>query len=155
MEIAVVVESGLEQPDEVVERLKGQGVTAIESDYPPFIELPERVVEQIGQRLRDGGGRLWSVYAPFGGEYNLSNLNDRQRRWAVEIHKLVFQRAALAGASVAVIHPGGPANPDDFSRMLDLLRNSLNELLPVAEKYGIVLGLENMLLSCVRKLPRC
>ena len=145
----------LPEPEKRIPQLKAEGVTAIEAGYHFFITYPESVVQRNAQLLRQAGIQLWSVHAPFGGPHSLSHLDESTRRRAVEYHKYVLERIALAGASadvasltsspIAIIHPGANAKDEEIPRMISLLLDSLEELLPVAERLGVQLGLENML----------
>jgi len=147
MEIAVHTWGApvLPKPEETIPQLKAEGVTAIEAGYHFFVTYPESVVERNAQLFRQAGIQIWSVHLPFGDAHNLSHLDETARRRAVEYHKYVLERIALAGASVAVIHPGAEAKEEEIPRMIPLLLDSLEELLPVAERLGVRLGLENML----------
>ena len=139
----------LTQPEETIPQLKAEGVTAMEDGYHFFVTYPESVVERNAQLLHQAGIRIWSVHAPFGDSHSLSHLDESTRRRAVEYHKFVLERIALAGASagspMAIIHPGSHARDEEIPRMISPLLNSLEALLPVAERLGVQLGLENML----------
>ncbi len=135
----------LPKPEETIPQLKAEGVTAIEAGYHFFVTYPESVVERNAQLFRQAGIQIWSVHAPFGDAHNLSHLDEPTRRRGVEYHKYVLERIALAGASMAIIHPGADAGEEEIPRMIPLLLDSLEELLPVAERLGVRLGLENML----------
>jgi len=135
----------LPKPEETIPPLKAEGVTAIEDGYHFFVTYPESVVERNAQLFRQAGIQIWSVHAPFGDAHNLSHHDEPTRRRAVEYHKYVLERIALAGASMAIIHPGADAGEEEIPPMIPLLLDSLEELLPVAERLGVQLGLENML----------
>jgi len=146
MEIAVHTWGApvLPKPEETIPQLRAEGVTAIEAAPRFFVTYPESRVERNSRLFTQAGIRIWSVHAPFGDSHNLSHLEPTRRR-AVEYHKYVLKRIALAGASIAVIHPGANAGKEEIPRMIPLLLDSLEELLPVAERLGVRLGLENML----------
>lgn len=132
--------------DEELQAWSEAGIVAIECDYGPLVENPVRLLQRWRQAFRDAGVRFWSVHAPFGGSHNLAHSDARTRRRAVEYHKFVLERAAMMGAAVCVLHPSGSARPEVASQKAwDWLRESLDELLPVAEEFGLVLALENML----------
>jgi sugar phosphate isomerase/epimerase len=140
----------LANPEESIPQLRAEGVTAIEDGYPFFVTYPESVVEENARRYREAGIRIWSVHAPFGGTYSLSHPDDDVRRRAVEYHKFVLTRVALAGAPGAapmvVLHPSnGGLQVEEIPRLIPGLLHSLEDLLPVAEGLGVRLGLENML----------
>jgi sugar phosphate isomerase/epimerase len=141
----------LAEPEESIPQLRAEGVTAIEDGYHFFVTYPESVVERNARLFRQAGIRIWSVHAPFGHDYTVSHLDESTRRRAVEYQKFVLERIALAGDSVdggnpmVIIHPGARARDEEIPRMIPLLLDSLESLLPVAERLGVRLGLENML----------
>ncbi len=122
------------------------GIAAVESDYPPLVENPVRVLDGWAQAFRDAGIHFWSVHAPFGGQNNLSHPERRVRHRAVEFHKFILERAHAVGAGVLIVHPASSAQTGmGQAKAWDWLRASLDELLPVAEELGTVLAVENML----------
>jgi sugar phosphate isomerase/epimerase len=139
----------LANPEEAILLLRAEGVTAIEDGYHFFVTYPESAVEENARLLREAGIRVWSVHAPFGGSHSLSDLDELTRRRAVEYHKFVLERIALAGSSgdapMAIIHPSSHCQDEEIPRMIHCLLDSLEDLLPVAERLGVRLGLENML----------
>ena len=126
--------------------LRLQGITAVELSYLQLMSHPESVLERGVRQLNQAGIRVWSVHAPSPNDqdYLLSRPNDLDRRRAVETNKTVLERVALSGASVAVIHPGRESGPVRDSAVVSRFLKSLEELLPVAERLGVRLALENM-----------
>ncbi len=134
----------LPRPEEAIPELQAAGVTAIEAGHSFFIANPERIVEENSRMFHQAGIRIWSVYAPFGKDRNLADPDALKRHHAVEYHKFVLERVALAGASLVVIHPGAYGGEQEVPRMLPLLSDSLESLLPVAERLGVRLALKNI-----------
>ena len=143
MEIGVV-SYFLSDPDERVPLLQAQGVTTLEMNYRMLVTYPQSVVERGIRRLHQAGIRVWSVHAPYGGDYQLSHPDEFTRCRAVEYDKYVLERIAWTGASVAVIHPGNDRGPEEDPQVLSRLLDSLEGLLPTAERWGVRLALENM-----------
>jgi sugar phosphate isomerase/epimerase len=136
----------LTRPEELIPRLREAGITAIEAGYQFFVSHSEAVVEENTQLFRQAGIQIWSVHAPFSrGTGNMSDLDEPSRRRAVEYNKNVLERIALAGTSVYVIHPGSFAKEEEVPQMLRVLLDSLEELLPIAERTGVRLALENII----------
>ncbi|MCY3902968.1 MAG: sugar phosphate isomerase/epimerase [Caldilineaceae bacterium] len=136
----------LTRPEELIPRLKAAGITAIEAGYQFFVSHSEEEVEKNTQLFRQAGIQIWSVHAPFGRALgNLSDLDESNRRSAVEYNKYVLERIALAATSVYVIHPGSFAKEEEVPLMLRVLLDSLEEILPVAERSGVRLALENII----------
>jgi sugar phosphate isomerase/epimerase len=137
---------GLELADKAVQELRDNGVTAIETGPPFVLECDEATVRETGKRYRAAGIALYSCHAPFGGENDLSLLEEEARVRAVEMHVRTLQRAALAGISCVVIHPSGRIEDDEEPRQRrDQLHRSLETLVGAAQEAGVRLALENML----------
>jgi sugar phosphate isomerase/epimerase len=60
---------------------------------------------------------------------------------AIEDAKLAIYQAALTGASTLILHPGARNNHMQ-SHLRRLIRLALDELVPLANDYGITLGIE-------------
>ncbi len=131
--------------EEAVEALRAEGVTALEPGPSFLLGYEEAAVERNGKRYREAGIRLYTCHAPFGGDNDLSQLDEQGRTRAVAVHKETLRRAALAGVECIVIHPGGRTEPEHKLRRLDRLRASLATLLETAEQTGVRMALENML----------
>ncbi len=132
-------------PERLPEQLQGwasAGFAAIETDYPPLVENPMRVLESWPSLISDAGLTLWSVHAPFGYSYNLSHPDKRTRKRAIEMHKVILERVRAVGAQVLVVHPSADGSQKDSAPYL--LNESLEELLPVAQELEVVLAVENM-----------
>lgn len=136
---------GLETPEETIDSLLGQGVEAFETSHRFFLEADEQTIQMTGELFRKSGIAIWSVHAPWGGENNLSHLEESKRRQALKSHKRLLRKVGLAGVKVMVIHPGEEAEEKDMPLVTDLLLESLKELMPVSESCGVKLALENML----------
>lgn len=131
--------------DEAIESLRVEGVTALEPG-PSFLDADEVVLKSAAARFRAAGIRLYSAHAYFGGDNDLSLLEEDKRKKTVAYHERALTRAALAGISCLVIHPSGRLETvGEEMRRLDQLCASVETLLKTAEKTGVRLGLENML----------
>lgn len=136
----------LEPTDENIQSLSAQGVTAIELGALFLTARDDRTVRSAGEQCQDAGIRLYAGHPPFGGEADLSQLDEGGRRKAVTVLTQSLARAALAGIECAVIHPsGGSIGPEDQARRREQLLRSLDSLLVVAERLRVRLALENML----------
>ena len=131
--------------DEGIRSLLEQGGAALEPGPPFLFQEDESVLEAGARKLRSAGIRIYSCHARFGGESDLSLLEEDKRRAAVAEHEKALARAALAGAECIVIHPSAWMKEEDAQRHLDRLCASLEALLASAERTGVRLALENML----------
>jgi sugar phosphate isomerase/epimerase len=129
-----------------VAALQADGVTAAEFGPPCLLQEDEAAFLETVRRYRAAGIRFYAVHAPFDAPAELSQLDEDGRQNAVEIHRRALSRAALAGTSCLVIHPGrGGCPKDEIARRSQQLYASLDALLPAAEQAGVRLALENML----------
>lgn len=131
---------------EAIAALQANGVSAAEFGPPFLLQEDEPAFLATVQRYHDAGIDFYACHAPFDAPAELSQLDEDARRNAVAIHVQSLTRAALAGASCLVIHPGrGGCPEDEIARRSEQLTASLEALLPAAERVGVKLALENML----------
>lgn len=129
-----------------VDALRADGVTALELGASFLTKHDEAAIQAVGQWCRAAGIRLYACHPPFGGEYDLSLLDEDARQKAVSGMVPALVRAALMGAECAVIHPSsGSVPPEELERRQGQLERSLEVLLRAAEKLNVRLALENML----------
>jgi len=127
-----------------IEFLKSQGVKAIEAGPGFLLSYDENTIVKIIKNFRDAEIEFYSVHAPFGGDTDLSQIDTEKRTKAVAISKEILDRAVIAGIKCIIVHPGGGVFNDDEEERLDKLCLSIETLLPIAEKSGMQLALENM-----------
>jgi len=144
MRIAVHVgESNL---DEILNEMVENEVEAFECGPRFFNDSDERKIRDTARALRENGIRIWSVHAPFGESCNLSSLNPEERSKAIDAHKTLLRKVALAEAELVVVHPGvGEEDETKCASMLKLVPESIYDMLPVAEEVGVKIAVENML----------
>ena len=87
--------------------------------------------------IRDAGLRVSSLCR--GGWFSAPTAEERRKR--VEDNRIAIEEAALLGAPVLVI-VSGPANGQTLTDARATVLDGLLEVLPVAEKAGVVLGIE-------------
>lgn len=123
-----------------------QGVEALEPGATFLTTHSEAEIERLGQMCRDANIRIYACHPPFGGEVDLSQLDEAARLKAIPAMVDSLRRTALVGADCAVIHPsGGYIAPEERMRRLDQLTRSLEALVSAARQIGVRLALENML----------
>lgn len=130
--------------DEDLAELREQGVRYIEPLFDFLIKMPEAEVREAAKKLSSVGVHFHTCHGPFGGEYDLSLLDEDARKAAVASHLKALQRTRMIGGKVMIIHPGhgnaGNARDERFEKLMV----SLDALVGPAEKAGIRLALENM-----------
>jgi len=87
--------------------------------------------------IRDAGLRVSSLCR--GGWFSAPTAEERRKR--VEDNRVAIEEAALLGAPVLVI-VSGPANGQTLADARATVLDGLLEVLPVAEKAGVILGIE-------------
>jgi len=130
--------------DQALDSLQAEGVTAMEPGPAFLLNTDEAKLKADAERLQARGIRIYSCHAPFGGENDISLLEEDKRRRAVSELIKSLARASLAGAECLVIHPSGAVRPEEQEQRLDRLRDSLETLVRKAEEIGMLLALENM-----------
>ena len=129
---------------ESIEFLKNQGVKNIETGPDFLLGYDEINIEKITNGFNKAGIRFYSTHAPFGGECDLSFLDNVRRTKAVSILKEFIVRAPIAKIKCLIIHPGDFLGNDSETKRLEKFQFSLETLLPIAEKNNLLLAVENM-----------
>ncbi len=124
------------------------GLAGIEGVAPLFEGKDETAVRKIADEYRAAGLKFDSFHLPFAPEDDISSFYETIRRKAVEKMARWMECAAWTGSRVVIQHPTttrGPVETDGFDNYLGALGRSLETLLPLAEKLGLVIAIENML----------
>ncbi len=95
--------------------------------------------------IEDYGMRFVDAHAPFG-RYSDLNCPIQELRPAMLAQKrLAIELAAAFGVRTITIHVGEPGFLDfSLERLHEFLLESLEELLPLAEKLGVIIAIENI-----------
>ncbi len=135
-----------EQIDTGLPILLANEVETTETGFIFYLNSSDQKLKDTGAAFRESGIALRSVHAPFGERENLSALDKGQRKEALDVHKRLLRNVSLAGVEMIVVHPGSSVEKDeDIPTMHSLIRESLSELVPVAQSEGVKIALENML----------
>ena len=141
-----VCEWDLGVSNEAVASLVTNGVTAVEAGARFLTDRSESEIAKAARRYSAAGIRIHACHAPFGGEDDLSLLDEEARQKAVASHERALERTALAGAQCMVIHPSaGRLDPEELQKRREKLLPSLEAVIRAAERTGVRLALENML----------
>ena len=121
------------------------GVEVLEVYVPAGGELYEQdaAVECLGEMTHEMGLGVWSVHAPFGGDVDLSSLDELQRRASVDAAARAAAVARVLGARFVVVHAGLSAE-DGEERQLrwrESLR-SINSLIKRCAQLGVRVTIE-------------
>ena len=146
MDVAMAV-TGVEYSKliEGLPQLEKSGAAAVEVGWNLF-EQDDATLCALGSRLARAGTPVRSVHAPFGDAGDLAALDPEERAKALASHEDLLRRAYLLGATLLIIHPGRMVDDESLIPQMErLVRDSVARLLPLAERQGVVLALENML----------
>ena len=124
------------------------GFSGIEC-VPPLLQgCTTEEIQTIGGSYRNAGLVIETFHLPFSSEDDISSFYETTRRKAVDKACLWMERASAVGASVGIQQPTtNRFNVDEegLDRYFNSIGKSLGVLLPVAEKLGFIIALENML----------
>ena len=95
---------------------------------------------------RKAGIRLGAVHAPWGAAFDLNCSDMARRKGLIADHKTAMAYAADAGCRTYTMHVGAYSwvfEHIPMKRLRELATDALEQLLPEAEKLGIVIAVEN------------
>ena len=137
------------KPHEQIQELcRSAGLAGIEGWTEFFPNETEAEIEAIGAAYRRAGVPVDSFHLPFGSGDDIASFYETLRRQAVDKARYWIERAAAAGARVGIQHPSTNrlnVDVEGVDNYLGQLGKSLETLLPIAERLGFTIALENML----------
>ena len=134
----------LTDPERTADKLSADGVTAVELGPAFMMSETETSIKTAAHCFREKGIDIFAIHAPLGVKDSLSDLDKDVRGKAIDNHKKLLERAALAGAHHVVVHAGTLAEAHEIPEMEKIISGSLEKLLGLAEKLNIKLALENL-----------
>ena len=135
--------------EDCLRMLSGWGAAAFElMMYPGHCwpnEMDAQQRRNLAMLVRDNGWRFTSLNMP-NVDLNIAAASVEMRRYTLSILRGIFELAGDLGAPAVVIGPGkpNPLFPLPKERMLGWFFEALDELVPVAEKSGAAILVENM-----------
>lgn len=103
------------------------------------------LAKRLDQEMKKAGLSFADAHAPYGGIIDLNCPDPDFRPQMLLRHKLGIRIAASLGVSTITIHPGSdrffPEIP--LEKHWDLMRDSLDQLIPEAESCGVTICIEN------------
>lgn len=140
--------------EEVFETIKSFGTELVEVFLDSYSEYDEDFARLLRCRMMENNLRAFSVH-PLGTQFEsqLFSIHDRQKADAVKVFEKVLRAGQILGASCYVMH--GPAHLSGVAKNLQMERiiAVMNELMDIADGYGIQLALENVS-YCVYHEPK-
>lgn len=138
--------------EDVVEKMCKAGIRRAEFPLTKsFIAYDsEAAIREAASKLQDAGIEVWSCHPMFGGQWDISQLDEQKRRHAVELYVNTFPATVALGATLTVIHPSAEPIPDEerFARM-EQTRKSLREMAEAASTMRLRLAVEILPRTCL------
>ena len=117
----------------------------LSNDFINQIMFDHKFSKQLIQEMSANGLSFADAHSPFGGILDLNCPDPCFRQQMLARHKLAIQIAASLEVKTITIHPGSdrffPEIP--LETHLDLMRDALDNILPEAEKAGVIVCIEN------------
>ena len=120
-------------------------------------EMIKQVITDFGfadtlkKELADAGLNFLDAHAPFGYMLDMACPYPAQRPQMIALQKLTLEICAYMGVDTITIHLGNnhfkPACDYSDEQLIDWMKETLSELLPVAERLGITICIENIWFS--------
>ena len=105
------------------------------------------LADLLQKEMSDNGLTFCDGHAPFGLHYDMHCPFGRERKIMYARQKLTMEICAYMNVDTVTIHLGStrlaPASQMPVADMLALVRETLHELLPAAEKMGLTICIEN------------
>lgn len=135
---------GVEQIPDICQEA---GIDRLEGSYRLFDPYTGRALERIAKRYEDAGIRFDTFHLPLAPDVDLAACYETTRRASVARTAEWIERSTCFGTRIGIQHPTASCfnvEMEGFGRLLDQLRRSLEELLPVAERHAYTIALENI-----------
>ena len=124
---------------------------ALAEDGPVNMNSTKEDMEKICALAKEHGIELYSLASGMYWKKNYTSNDDATRRYAIDTAKKQLELASYLGMESILVVPGACGvdfEPDSevipYDVAYDRALSALSELAPVAEKYGVVLGIENV-----------
>ncbi len=141
--------------DEVLARAKKAGFEGVELALSPAGDLcaatTEKEARKIVQIARDTGVQITSLATGLFWEKSLSSDDSATRAEALEIAQRLIERAGWLEAGAVLLIPGAvdvffdpSAGVVDYQAVYQRASEAVSSLLPLAERAGVILAIENV-----------
>ena len=139
---------------ESLKNAKQSGVNFLEISLTKFIKLKHEERVQLASMIRENsqktGVQLWSVHLPYGNDFDVSNINEVERKKNVKTQKEFIDIAELLGVKRMVLHPSVDRITSSVRQLhIEALRESLLELQDYLKGKSVSLNIENLPRACL------
>ncbi len=137
-----------EEHKEVIDICRYAGFKSMEVLENFIRGIPPAHLEEVRKQYEESGVEFSAFHLPFSKEDDLAAFYETERKYAESRMLDCFQKAALLGSEVCVLHPSTTVfdvDDEGIDRYLYFLGKSLEALLPRAQEFGLTIAVENML----------
>jgi len=145
-EIAVRIVD-LSKKEEIEEILKDVSIKYIWSEvYGNFLLFNDKEIDDYKKFLKSNGLEIEQIHSVFGGDYDFSSPEQNTRAIIVEATKISLIKLEEIKVKNFVIHcSAGVINKNEREERIKILMDSISRILPISEKTGIKIAIENSL----------
>lgn len=139
---------------ESLKNARQNGVHFLEISLTKFIKLKHEERIQLASMIRENsrktGIQLWSVHLPYGNDFDVSNINEAERKKNINTQKHFIDIAELLGVKRMVLHPSVDRITGPVRQLhIEALRKSLIELQEYLKGKSVSLNIENLPRACL------
>ncbi len=113
------------------------------SSYGEILLFNDREIEEYKKFLNEKKIGIEHIHCLFGEDYDFSLPDTNRRATFIEATKSTLERLKEVKVKNFVIHCSGPINEGEKEERIKILMDSLSRILPIAEKTGIKIAIEN------------
>ena len=108
-------------------------------------EFLKNAMDFVLEEQKKLGFEIKTAHLPFSAGYDLSVLNDDERKKAIENQKEAIEFSKHLGYSIVVLHPDtGKVCEEDYEKRHEALIKSLKDFAPWCKERGIKIAVENL-----------
>lgn len=106
--------------------------------------------KDLKKNADENGIEVRSVHIPFGKIWDVSDLDEKIRKIAIEKCAKYFDLVDILGSKIYILHPSyEPIKNEDRAKRIEKCIESLKELAPLAKEKGVRIALENLPRTCL------
>lgn len=142
--------------DSSMARIKSVGIDYIEVggisalvDKQTQLRYSDNELHQMAIRAKKAadkaGVKIWSIHMGYGSHIDLSERDEAKRKKTITFHKKVLEMCQVLQPQIILFHPSWYLGLHERPQRIEQLIKSCKELLPVVERLGATMVVENML----------
>lgn len=142
--------------DSTMARIKSVGIDYIEiagitglADKQTDIKYSDAKLREMAAKAKkaadNAGVKIWSIHMGYGSHIDLSERNEAKREKTIAFHKKILMMCQILRPQIILFHPSWYLGLHERPQRIAQLIKSCRELLPIIEKQGATMVIENML----------